>query len=108
MKQLESYNKMYKEYTIRELIQALKQAVENNGFLNEDSPVLISDYNMSGYKHKFKLHPVMSPVHSTAGLCLFHSLENRNDEEFKDELIDYRPSSNKEDRFLKFVRGIKG
>ena len=101
---------MYKEYTVKELIEALKQAVEANSFLNENSPVLVSDYNMSGYKHKFKLHPVMSPVHSTAGLCLFHSLENRDDEEFKNDLINYgnyKPN-NKEDRFLKFVRGIKG
>ena len=91
---------LYKEYTIAELIQALKQALAENSYLDENSPVLISDFDMSGYKHKFKLHPVMSPAHSTAGLCLFHSLENRDDSEFKNDL-------ELEDRFLKFVRRIK-
>lgn len=98
---------MYKQYTVRELIEALKQAVECNTFIDENSPVLISDYNMTGYKFKFNLHPVMSPVHSTVGLCLFHSLENNGEEEFKNDLVDYE-HSNKEDRFMKFVRRIKG
>ena len=98
---------MYKQYTVRELVEALKQAVEDNSYLNENSPVLISDYNMSGYKYKLNIHPVMSPVNSTVGVCLFHTLNNNGEEEFKDELINYRPS-NKEDRFLKFVRRVKG
>ena len=98
---------MYKQYTVRELIEALKETVENNSFIDENSPVFISDYNMSGYKFKFNLHPVMSPVHSTVGLCLFHSLENNGEEEFKNDLVNYSPN-NREDRFMKFVRRIKG
>ena len=91
---------LYKEYTIKELIQALKQALVENSYIDENSPVLISDFNMSGYKHKFKLHPVMSPAHGTVGLCLFHSLENRDDDEFKASL-------ELENGLLKFVRKVK-
>ena len=99
---------MYKQYTVRELIEALKQAVEDNSFLNENSPVLISDYNMNGYKYKLNIHPVMSPVNSTVGVCLFHSLENSGEDEFKNDLVLPNKDEYEDSKFMKFVRGIKG
>lgn len=64
----------YKQHTIGSLMQALKQALQENKYLSLDSPVMISDYNMSGFKYDFDLIPTFSQEHKTAGLCLFHSL----------------------------------
>ena len=80
----------YRQHTIGELMQMLKQALQDNPYLGVDSPVMISDYNMSGFKYDFDLLPCFSQQHHTAGLCLFHSLN----EEVKDEKIYIEPSYN--------------
>lgn len=64
----------YGRYTIGDLIEHLQQAVKENNYLDMNSPVFISDYNMSGYKHEFDILPTFSPYTKQAGLCLFHSL----------------------------------
>ena len=64
----------YGQHTIGSLMQMLKQALDENKYLTLDSPVMISDYNMSGFKYDFDLLPCFSPQQHTAGLCLFHSL----------------------------------
>lgn len=64
----------YGTYTIGSLIEHIKQLVEDNTYLNMNSPVFISDYAMSGYKHEFDILPTFSPYTHQAGLCLFHSL----------------------------------
>ena len=66
-------DKSYKTYTIKELIVALREIAEKGGCINLNSQVLISDYAMSGYKEKFKLHPVNRYGQFCVGL--FHSLE---------------------------------
>ena len=80
----------YRQHTIGELMQMLKQALQDNPYLDVDSPVMLSDYNMSGFKYDFDLLPYFSQQHHTAGLCLFHSLN----EETKDEKIYREPSYN--------------
>ena len=64
----------YGTHTIGSLIGYLKQLVEDNSYLSMNSPVFISDYAMSGYKHEFDILPTFSPYSHQAGLCLFHSL----------------------------------
>lgn len=67
-------NTGYGKHTIGSLIEHIKQLVEDNTYLNMNSPVFISDYAMSGYKHEFDILPTVSPYSHQAGLCLFHSL----------------------------------
>ena len=64
----------YGTQTIGSLIQLLKNTVEENRYLSMDSPVMISDYAMSGFKYEFDVLPNYSPLNHTAGVCLFHSL----------------------------------
>lgn len=64
----------YGLYTIGDLIEHLQLAVRENNYLTMDSPVFISDYNMTGYKHEFDILPTFSPYLKQAGVCLFHSL----------------------------------
>ena len=64
----------YGQHTIGELMQMLKQALDENKYITLDSPVMIADYNMSSMKYDFDLLPCFSSKHHTAGLCLFHSL----------------------------------
>ena len=109
----------YKEYTIGELIQSLKQAVEDNSFLSYDSPVFISDYNMSGFMYEVGVAPTYSSKHRTAGLGIFHTLKS----EFEDVEVDVDEFGNEvkkdngnyimkteeksDDSFMKFVRSVK-
>ena len=110
----------YKEYTIGELILSLKQAVETNSYISYDSPVFISDYNMSGFMHELGVAPTFSSKHHTAGLCIFHSLKNEFDDleevdvdEFGNEIEEntqnyiMKSEEEKEQAFMKFVRSIK-
>lgn len=109
----------YHEFTIGELMQALKQAVEDNSYLSYDSPLFISDYNMSGFMYEVGVAPTYSSKHHTAGLCLFHTLKN----EFEDVEVDVDEFGNEvkedsgnyimkteeksDDSFMKFVRSVK-
>ena len=77
----------YGYQTIGSLIELLQEAMENNNYLNMNSPVMISDYAMSGFKYEFDLLPTFSPLQHTAGLCLFHSL-NEPVEEFVGEEVE--------------------
>ena len=67
-------NSTYKTYTVGELIQGLKRAVEENTFLNYDSPIMISDFNMHSQKYEFAIEPAYLPYERVAGVGLFHSL----------------------------------
>ena len=75
----------YGYQTIGSLIQLLQEAVEDNKYLSMDSPVFISDYNMSQQKYEFDVLPSFVPLKHTAGLCLFHSL-NEPVEDFEEEI----------------------
>lgn len=96
----------YGQHTIGELIQMLKKAVEDTPYLNIDSPVLISDYNMSGYKYEFDLLPSFSPQHHTAGLCLFHSL-GETTEEVITEPIKEEIKEEENTSIVKFAKWLK-
>ena len=83
----------YGYQTIGSLIQLLKNAVQETPYLNLNSPVMISDYNMSEIKYEFDVLPSFSQAHHTAGLCLFHSLGAEN----KGKEIYIEPSYDTED-----------
>ena len=74
----------YGYQTIGSLIQSLKDLVEDNAYLDMDSPIFISDYNMSKQNFEFSVLPTFSSLHHTAGVCLFHSL-NEPVEEVRQE-----------------------
>ena len=119
----------YGFYTIGDLIEHLQLAVRDNDYLNMDSPVFISDYNMSGYRHKFDVLPTFSPYLKKAGLCLFHSLNEPVMEDDKYEPVEVAEELEEEDvtydletetledkpvqqthrgdisRFMKFIKG---
>ena len=90
----------YGIYTIGSLIEHLQDLVKENNYLDMESPVFISDYNMSGYKHEMDLLPTFSPYLHKAGVCLFHSLgeeaptpivakEEPIEEDFEEEDVVY-------------------
>ena len=96
----------YRQHTIGELMQMLKQALQDNPYLDVDSPVMISDYNMSGFKYDFDLLPCFSQQHHTAGLCLFHSLGEVTEEvtsktSLEEKSVDDEPS------MMKFAKRMK-
>ena len=116
--------------TIGSLIQSLERLVNENSQIDYDSPIMINDFAMSGIKYKFDVLASFSPLTHSAGVCLFHSLENEvppvptySSNDFEDE-IDVEMDSEKpfideekvripvrelerEDSFLKFVKAIK-
>lgn len=77
--------KVTQKYTIGSLIQALKQAVETNNYLNYDSPIMISDFNMHSQKYEFVIEPAYLPYERVAGIGLFHSLGATELEELTQE-----------------------
>ena len=98
--------KGYKEHTIGELIQAIKQTVQDTPYLDINSPVMISDYNMSGMKYEFDILPSFSSKHHTAGLCLFHSLgEEAQEVEVRVEAEEV--AEEKETSVMKFAKWFK-
>lgn len=106
---MKKHKSTYGEYTIGEFIQALKKTVEETPYLNLNSPILISDYNMTGFKYKFDILPTFSQKHHTAGLCLFHSLPSETDEEEIEVSIEptVEPMKEEESSFMKFVSWYK-
>ena len=116
----------YGLYTIGDLIEHLQLAVRENNYLTMDSPVFISDYNMTGYKHEFDILPTFSPYLKQAGVCLFHSLGetpmpvvNKAVEDFEEEedvVYDLETETLEEEpvqqskigdisRFARFIKG---
>ena len=96
--------------TIGSLIQALQQAVEDNRNLSMNSPVFISDYNMSQQRYEFDVLPSFVPLKHTAGLCLFHSL-NEPVEDFEEEVEvenDLEISEPEDTGVMKFANWFKG
>ena len=75
----------YKQQTIGSLIQSLKDLVEDNKYLTMDSPIFLSDYNMSQQKYEFSILPSFSSLEHKAGVCLFHSLNEPVEEPVKAE-----------------------
>ena len=100
----------YRQHTIGELMQALKNALEDNKYLTLDSPVMIADYNMSEVNYEFDLLPSFSTIHRTAGLCLFHSL-NKPVTEYKREVTEGNVTTNVtstgDKSIMKFAKWIK-
>ena len=108
---MKKHKSTYGEYTIGEFIQALKKTVEETPYLNLNSPMLISDYNMTGFKYEFDILPTFSQKHHTAGLCLFHSLPSETEEEEIEVSIEptVEPIEEVEEEssFMKFVSWYK-
>ena len=94
----------YGEYTIGALIKAIKRTMEETPYLNLDSPVMISDYNMSGFKHEFDILPTFSQKHHTAGLCLFHSLNEPIEEVIVEPIVEEQEETSS---IMKFVNWVK-
>ena len=104
--------KGYGYQTIGSLIQSLKDLVENNGHLTMDSPIFMSDYNMSSQKYKFSVLPSFSSLEHKAGVCLFHSLNEPVEEPYSYNTESHKNTTeNKpiEDKGMtKFARWYKG
>lgn len=96
----------YGYQTIGSLIELLKKAVEETPYLNYNSPVLISDYNMSGYKYEFDVLPAFSYQHYTAGVCLFHSLGETVEEVVK-EPVKKEVKEAEDASVVKFAKWVK-
>jgi len=108
---MKKHKSTYGEYTIGEFIQALKKTVEETPYLNLNSPMLISDYNMTGFKYEFDILPTFSQKHHTAGLCLFHSLPSETEEEEIEvsvkTTVEPLEEAEEESSFMKFVNWCK-
>ena len=108
---MKKHKSTYGEYTIGEFIQALKKTAEETPYLNLNSPMLISDYNMTGFKYEFDILPTFSQKHHTAGLCLFHSLPSETEEEEIEAnvkpTVEPIEEVEEESSFMKFVSWYK-
>ena len=80
--------KTYTYHTVGELIDTLQNLVSNSETLTMNSPIMISDFNMSGYKERFSILPTFSQNQGQAGVCLFHSLGNLEETLKKEPVID--------------------
>lgn len=80
--------KTYTYHTVEELINTLQNLVNNSETLTMKSPIMISDFNMSGYKEKFSVLPTFSTNQNLAGICLFHSLGNLEETLKKEPVIE--------------------
>ena len=72
------------KFTIKSLVYSLQAMMTENPRLSWDSPVIISDLQMSGFKNNFKLYPVNDYENGTIKLGLF-VLPNDLDSEFEEE-----------------------
>lgn len=80
--------KTYTYHTVEELINTLQNLVNNSETLTMKSPIMISDFNMSGYKEKFSVLPTFSTNQNLAGICLFHSLGNLEETLKKEPIVE--------------------
>ncbi len=78
----------YTYHTVGELISTLQNLVDNSESLTMNSPIMISDFNMSGYKEKFSVLPTFSTNQNLAGVCLFHSLGNLEETLKKEPVVE--------------------
>ena len=78
----------YTYHTVEELINTLQNLVNNSETLTMKSPIMISDFNMSGYKEKFSVLPTFSTNQNLAGICLFHSLGNLEETLKKEPVVE--------------------
>lgn len=78
----------YTYHTVGELISTLQNLVDNSESLTMNSPIMISDFNMSGYKEKFSVLPTFSTNQNLAGVCLFHSLGNLEETLKKESIVE--------------------
>ena len=67
-----------KTYTIKELMNKLRETLETNPKVTPDTKVVLSDFNMSGFKEDLMVEPVRLVGEEV--LCLFHSLPCINEE----------------------------
>ena len=101
----------YKQQTIGSLIQSLQDLVEGSRYLTMDSPIFISDYNMSQQKYEFSVLPSFSSLEHKAGVCLFHSLNEPVKEygystESHNLIVEEEPTVEGRD-MTKFARWVK-
>ena len=101
----------YKQQTIGSLIQSLQDLVEGSRYLTMDSPIFISDYNMSQQKYEFSILPSFSSLEHKAGVCLFHSLNEPVKEygystESHNLIVEEEPTVEGRD-MTKFARWVK-
>ena len=80
--------KTYTYHTVGELISTLQNLVDNSEALTMNSNIMISDFNMSGYKEKVSILPTFSTNQNLAGVCLFHSLGNLEETLKKEPVIE--------------------
>ena len=62
-----------KTYTIKELMNKLRETLETNPKVTPNTKVVLSDFNMSGFKEDLMVEPVR--LIGEEVVCLFHSLE---------------------------------
>lgn len=70
---LKMKKQIIKTYTIKELMNKLRETLETNPKVTPDTKVVLSDFNMSGFKEDLMVEPVRLVGENV--LCLFHSLE---------------------------------
>ena len=87
----------YKLYTVKELIVALREMTEKGNGIDLDSEIVISDFNMSGFKERISVYPVSRYGRMCVGL--FHTLENDEDS----ILAKLPPKKYKEFKLPKFI-----
>lgn len=104
----------YGYQTIGSLIALLKKTVEETSYLDYNSPVMISDYNMSSFKYEFDVVPAFSQAHHTAGIGLFHSLneepvyvETTYDTESGEPFFKEEEEEKEDTAVMKFVKWYK-
>ena len=61
-----------KTYTVKELMNKLREAIETNPKITPNTKVVLSDFNMSGFKEDLMVEPVRLVGEEV--ICLFHSL----------------------------------
>ena len=65
-------------YTIRELMNKLRETLEANPKVTPNTKVVLSDFNMTGFKEDLMVTPVK--LVGEDAVCLFHSLPCTNEE----------------------------
>ena len=104
---MKKLNTSYKQYTIGELIRDLKDIIENNSYINYGSPIMISDFNMSSQKYEFSILPAFAHSMGTAGVCLFHSLNEPVEEPVINKGNTSTEKIIKQNSLLKFAKRMK-
>ena len=72
----------YKRFTIKSLINSLNEVMSRNPEITLDSEIIISDLNMSEFKHEFRVYPTHDYKDGQTKIGIY--LNNYE----KDELLD--------------------